>query len=58
MPDAEVGGGHRHDNSLAEVVLIDELSGSSGGTGTTRAMAAGADAMWPAPFHTADSSRS
>ena len=26
MPDAEVGGGHRHDNSLAEVVLIDELS--------------------------------
>jgi hypothetical protein len=55
--DAEVRRGDRHrQRRLPEVVLIDELGALV--CGTTRAITAGAAAMWPAPRQTVDNSSS
>ena len=50
--DAEGGGlDHHGHRGLAQVVLIEKLRRSSGGTGATSAIAAGADAIWRALPH-------
>jgi hypothetical protein len=55
--DAEVGGGDGHGvGGLPEVVVVEEAGTVA--LGMTRAMAAAAPAMWPAPCHTVDSARS